>query len=360
MKKTITLFAALLVLSANAQEQKPIDTQKVDQSVAENVATYKKNLQDKIDAVKRAVAQGVLTKDEGDKIIAKLESTKIETLASNIEYAVDMESFDWSQFEIEMDSIVQDAADAVDVQSWEVEEWDESTQVVTAEPTEEKHTIKNSWNFKKSGLVFGAGFANLAQNNHFPDSEYSYARSNNFEWGYMARVPFSKKNNTVGLKYGLTFNYYQLHATQNQYFVKNGSDLSTEQFSQTLTKACSYLRNTYITIPLMIDFDFSDKYFDLETKKSVHKKGFKFGVGGYIGYNINSKQFLKYENEFGHTVKEKQKGEWNATDFQYGLQASVGYGNINLFAKYDLNDMFKQKPTDMNFWSLGLRLELFD
>ena len=360
MKKIITICAVAASFIATAQEQKPIDTQKVDQSVAENVATYKKNLQDKIDAVKRAVDKGVLTKEEGDKIIDKLESTKIETLASNIEYAVDMESFDWSIYEVEELRPEPYYSEASPVVIDDADAWENEPTVEVVEEKTPSHVIHNIWSFKRSGLVIGAGFANLAYDNHFPNSEYSYARSNNVEWGYMARVPFSKKSNTIGLKYGLTFNYYQLFATQNKYFIKEGQDVVTATYPYELKKNRSYLRNTYITIPLLLDFDFSEKYYDLDSRKMVHKKGVKFGVGGYVGYNINSKQFLKYENEVGHTVKEKQKGEWNATDFQYGLQATVGYGNINLFAKYDLNDMFKQNPVDMNFWSLGLRVELFD
>lgn len=357
MKKTITLFAALLVMSANAQEQETIKT--IDENVAEQINTYKKSLQDKIDAVNRAVAKGLLTKEEGVKIIEKLQTNKIETLASNVEYAVEYGSLDWSAYET--DTISAEVSQ-IDWDSLQVDAYDWDSEVTTSEVTAaEVQEVKPKLRLlKKTGYVLGVSFGNLAKDNHFPNSEYSYSRSNSAEWGIVSRVPFSKEKPTVGLKYGLTFNYYQLHTTDNKIFVKDGENVATQTFDHDLKRNKSYLRNTYITIPLMLDFDFSKKDFDEMKGKFVEKGGLKVALGGYVGYNINSKQFIKYKNEFGHMVSEKQRGEWNATDFQYGLQASVGYKNIHLVGKYDLNDMFKNQPVNMQFWSLGLRFEFLN
>lgn len=351
MKKIITLCVLAAFSLANAQEQSTIDTNKIDATVSENVIAYKKTLQDKIDAVKRAVINGVISKEEGDKIITKFESAKIDALTSTIEYAVDIESIDWSAYEW------LDGSDVVDeeVVFDEVEYADEES---TSSHQLTKDVVKNIWSFKQTGFVFSGAFANLANQGSFANSEFSYGRSNNMEWGIMSRIPFSKENSNVGLKYGLTFNYYQLHTTNNRVFVKEGKDLVMETFPYNLKKNKSFLRNTYITLPIMIDFDFSKQHFDDVKGQFVKRNGFKMALGGYLGYNINSKQFIRYKNEYGHIVKEKQKGEWNATNFQYGLQASVGYGNVHIVGKYDLNNMFKENPKGLNFWSLGLRIEL--
>ena len=54
------------------------------------------------------------------------------------------------------------------------------------------------------------------------------------------------------------------------------------------------------------------------------EKGFRFGIGGFVGYNTNSKQFLSYE-ENGYRINERQKGNWNVNDWNYGLSTYVGY-----------------------------------
>lgn len=350
MKKTLSLIAIAFALFSNAQEQNT-SAERIDQAVADNIQNTKKKFQNKIDAVNRAVAKGLLTKEEADKIIAKIESSKIETLTSNIEYVID-----WEDYETQMvDSLAYE--DYTYDWDFQINEPDESYTDGEIYPQKTRKKIPS---LQKSGFVFGVGLANLAHDNHFPNSEFGYTRSSNLEWGWMSRVPFSKKNTVVGLKYGLTFNYYQLHPTQNRYFVKDRRDLYLDTHQFTLDKDRAFLRNTYITIPLMLDFNFSDKYLDLESQKWVRKDRIQFAIGGYIGYNINSKQFLFYKNETGHLVKSKQKGEWNATDFQYGLQASIGYRGLHLYGKYDLNPTFRQEPKDMNFWALGIRIELLD
>ena len=71
---------------------------------------------------------------------------------------------------------------------------------------------------------------------------------------------------------------------------------------------------------------------------------------------IKSKQILKYEAD-DIKVKEKQKGDFNVSDFTYGLSAYLGYGQTSLYVKYDLNPMFKNNNIDQNNVSLGIRFD---
>lgn len=351
MKKRITILALLASFCMNAQE---VNTDSVDAKVKENVLEAKQYINNKIEAVKRAVAKGILTKEEGAIIIKKVEESKIEMLNNTLDYAISLETLenavadyeieDAEAVEVDFDSVVE----AEDISDIDMYSWND-----VPEFSEEDAEFKTEF-----GLMLGFGFSNLAKNNQFSNSEFGYARSTNFEVGLLARTPFSKKDYTYGIKYGLTLNSYFTTPTGNKHFVKQGEDVVLENYDYNLRRGQSYLNNMYITVPVMFDFDFSKPYYNATSNKYSLASGFKFALGGYVGFNIHSSQTLSYRNENGHKITENQKGNWNTNNFQYGLQASVGYGPLSLYGKYDLNNMFKSAPTEMNLWSLGLRIEI--
>lgn len=205
-------------------------------------------------------------------------------------------------------------------------------------------------------LAFGVG--NVATDGAFANSEFGYMRSNYFEWGIAARTPFSKTNNKWGIRYGLGFKYNGLATTQNQEFTLAGNQTVTAPSSKELRKNYAYLRNTYITIPISLDFTTTSKVYNEANRRFTTKEGINFGIGGYVGYNINSKQFIRYENADGYKISEQQKGDWNVNDFQYGLTAYAGKDHFKLVLKYDLSPVFTDNVVDQNYWSIGLQLGL--
>lgn len=201
------------------------------------------------------------------------------------------------------------------------------------------------------------GFGNLSSDHQFAHSDLSYTKSMFFEWGFLSRIPFDKKNNTIGLLYGLSFSYEYLTPTQNNHFVLEGKETVLEPYTTDLKRKESYFKNSYINIPLALDFDFSKKTYNSEKKRFDVKNGVNFGLGGYLGYNINSKQFLSYKDDKGYRTRVMTKGSWNVNDFNYGLMAYVGYSNLKLIGKYDMQPTFKNNATDQRFWSLGLQVD---
>ncbi|GAQ48694.1 hypothetical protein FPK15_contig00015-0049 [Flavobacterium psychrophilum] len=151
--------------------------------------------------------------------------------------------------------------------------------------------------------------------------------------------------------------YNTLTPTNNRSFEVNGdqTNLVTNQFK--LRKNDSYFKNVFITIPLHLEFDFSKSKTINDKVFFRSHRGFRLGIGGFVGYNTNAKQFLSYDLD-GHRVSVKQKGNWNTNDWNYGLSSYIGYGQISLYAKYDLNPMFKNNPVKQNNISLGIRLDL--
>ena len=72
--------------------------------------------------------------------------------------------------------------------------------------------------------------------------------------------------------------------------------------------------------------------------------------------NVNYDDMITKE-EFWEEVKNKEKGDFNVSDLTYGLSAYIGYGATSLYAKYDINPMFKNNNIDQNNVSLGIRFD---
>lgn len=94
----------------------------------------------------------------------------------------------------------------------------------------------------------------------------------------------------------------------------------------------------------------------LKFKRENGKEGFHIGAGGFAGYRLGSHSKLKFEEE-GRTIKDKDRGSFNLSDFQYGLTGVIGYDDWSLFVKYNMNDLFKEnRGPQVNVISFGLRL----
>jgi hypothetical protein len=109
----------------------------------------------------------------------------------------------------------------------------------------------------------------------------------------------------------------------------------------------SKLTHSSVNLPLMATLEF---------KRENGKDGFTIGAGPFVGYRLGSHTKQKYEFD-GRTEKDKTRDSFNLSDFQYGVEGVVGYGSVNLFAKYNMNDLFKEnRGIQANVVSFGFRL----
>ena len=83
---------------------------------------------------------------------------------------------------------------------------------------------------------------------------------------------------------------------------------------------------------------------------------FRLGLGGFAGLNIGTKQKI-ISTVDGDSTKENTRSNFNTSDFVYGLNGYIGVGSISLYAKYDLNPLFKDNPIEENNISFGLRFD---
>ena len=109
----------------------------------------------------------------------------------------------------------------------------------------------------------------------------------------------------------------------------------------------SKLGTSSVNLPVMLRLQLHDAHY---------RPTFLVGAGGFVGYRIKSWTKLKYTSE-GTTYKDKEDGSYNMENLQYGLQGTIGYRDLELFAKYNMNNLFKAGAgPDTQVLSFGLRL----
>jgi len=337
--KTITICLSILLLSfgmqvLKAQEEKvPQKTEQLEQQKEQIIAEEKAALKRSLEAISLQLENSEISPAEADRL--REESAKKHAL--NIENRLAI-----AENEIE----------------WQLRNGEEITEkrgksIHSDKEKGEECTIH--CNRTTSQLVIAAGFNNaLKAGQSLNDSDFKLGGSRFFELGIAWRTRVFEDSNWLRLRYGISFQFNGLKPTDNRYFVEDGDLTVLEVYPIDLDKSKFKMDN--LVIPLHFEFGPSNKS---ETDKGTWfytDKKFKLGLGGFVGINIGERQKLKYE-ENGDNVKRKLKGNFNTNDLIYGLSSYIGWGNTSLYAKYDLNPIFKDPNVELNNISLGLRFD---
>lgn len=84
--------------------------------------------------------------------------------------------------------------------------------------------------------------------------------------------------------------------------------------------------------------------------------GFRIGAGGYVGYRMMSRSKLVY-NEGGSKEKDRVNNNFYLNNVRYGVRAQVGWKGVDIFANYDLNEVFvTDRGPRLNAVSFGIIL----
>lgn len=345
MQKIILYISiALLTLVNKVCAQEKTFEQKAKE-IAVQIKTIaeeeKRALKSEVEALDKAVELGKMTKEE-----AKTSKAKIaEERAKNIETKI-----------AEQEKALRDLVNG-NVNEEESNDSLKKNSFAIPGGFKSKNYDKNkSENRTTSQAVFAVGYNNLVTNNMVANSQFGYGRSGFWEWGVTWNTRLSNNSNLVHLKYGAGFMYNSLHATDNRIFAdSNNQTVLVDAGVETKAKR-TYFKNVYFVVPLHLEFDFSKTKMVDDKKIFKSHTGARFGIGGFVGVNTNSKQFIEYEQN-GYKFKEKQKGDFNVNDFTYGVSTYIGYRSTSLYLKYDLNPIFKNNPVDQNNISLGIRFD---
>jgi len=351
--------------SAKGREHKEIPFEVRAKAIADQIKKItedeKNALKVEVDSLDNEVSKGTISKEKAEEL--KLNKAKVR--AANIETNVAIEENKLSQ-------LVQDRVDG----KIETENPNKSkgTKFVIGDCNEcdkEDKTIINLTSMKvyhgqkdvdkrqskrtTTQFVFAFGVNNLVTDGQVAHSDFKYLPSHFYEWGITGNTRILKEDNLLHFKYGMSLMYNNLRATDDRYFEKNGAQ--TDLVTSPVHLEESRFRNVYVMVPLHLEFDFTKK----EVRDGVNyfksHKSARFGIGGYAGFRVKSKQILCFDDAVGNDVKQKTKGNFNVNDFNYGLSTYIGYKATSLYLKYDLQPLFEKNTVDQNNISLGLRFD---
>lgn len=349
----LLLSQAFLCQPLFAQETEVISEkeEKIAQRKERVIQEEKEALKKEVKAINTRLNKKEITAEEA----TKLKEDAAEIHALNIENKIAIID---NSIELSERSIIKISDDDVNIEfgadpyAFKLQIFEDDESLIDFRLGHEKKYDKRT----HSNLLISFGFNNaIIEGQSIDDSPYKIGKSKYFEMGWVWSTRLLKESNAVRLKYGFSFTYNGLNPTDNQYFVQKNEYTVLEDFPTNISK--SKLRMDNLVLPIHFEFGPSkkiehDNYFRYSTRKQI-----KFGIGGYAGLNLETRQKLKY-TEDGSKQKDKIKKSYNTANFIYGLSSYVGVDDFLLYCKYDLNTIFNDPNVKQNNISLGLRFEI--
>lgn len=350
--KLVILGSICLIINlSNAQDtiKKPDNNSKfetIEQFREAIVAEEKDLLKGEVETINHKLEKGEITKEKADELkqeVARKRALNIENRLAILENQMALykrnKLADSSYVKLDKDYSISIGGDRI--LNFET----------PSNKKPPKYDIKTN-----NQLLFAIGFNNtIIDGQSLDDSPYEIGGSGFVELGFLWKTRLLNKSNFVRMSYGLSLQWNKLSIKDNLYFVEDGNQTILEEFTLDLKK--SKFRTTSLVVPLHFEFGPSKKKEYGDRIRFFTDDQFKIGVGGFAGVNLSTQQKLKFKED-GDRQKEKIKMDFNTTNFVYGLSAYIGVGDFSVYAKYNLNDLFKNQAVDQNNVSLGLRWAL--
>lgn len=340
--KNFTIYLVILVFlfvsKVLGQETFESRAKQIANKIEKITKEEKETLKQEIEAVNVQLSEGKITQEQADKRKKELAETRAVIIEEKVTLAQN-----------ELNDLVQQKVDG------KIKEDSSRVYMIRwKSPKRDKDSIHGEKR-TTSQFVFAMGLNNTMVDGKLQDSNYRFMGSHFYEWGITYNSRLMKNDNLLHAKYGLSLMYNNIRPTENRSFVVNGDQTDLVENPVHLTE--SRFRNVYLAAPVHLEFDFTKAGESNGKKYFKTHKSFRFGVGGYVGINVKSKQILKFEED-DLKYKTTIKGDYNVNNFIYGLSSYIGYRELSLYFKYDLNPIFQDNLTKENNVSLGLRLDL--
>lgn len=340
--KNFTIYLVILVFlfvsKVLGQETFESRAKQIANKIEKITKEEKETLKQEIEAVNVQLSEGKITQEQADKRKKELAEARAVIIEEKVTLAQN-----------ELNDLVQQKVDG------KIKEDSSRVYMIRwKSPKRDKDSIHGEKR-TTSQFVFAMGLNNTMVDGKLQDSNYRFMGSHFYEWGITYNSRLMKNDNLLHAKYGLSLMYNNIRPTENRSFVVNGDQTDLVENPVHLTE--SRFRNVYLAAPVHLEFDFTKAGESNGKKYFKTHKSFRFGVGGYVGINVKSKQILKFEED-DLKYKTTIKGDYNVNNFIYGLSSYIGYRELSLYFKYDLNPIFQDNLTKENNVSLGLRLDL--
>jgi len=159
-------------------------------------------------------------------------------------------------------------------------------------------------------------------------------------WFFMQRLSLIKR--AVNLKYGLglELNNYRFDDERVR-FSENPTVISLDETYKGFSK--NKLAADYITVPVMLNFNFSPK----------RKRGFGFSAGVSGGYLYSARQKIKDDGN-----KDKLHDDFDLRKWKLSYIGELNLGPVKLYGSYAMKSMW-EKGLDQTPYNVGIRLSHF-
>lgn len=168
---------------------------------------------------------------------------------------------------------------------------------------------------------------------------------------YVQPLHFTK-HSKLALTFGPEFAFNNFRLQSSNQWVQSGSQTYTmpTPTGQQVEKSRLYVST--LNLPVMLRFKLLNK---------AGKRTLSAGAGAFGGYRLGSNINTEYklagdDNKYENTTS----GQLNLNNWQYGLQGDIGFSALRIFAKYNLNELFREgQGPKTHMFSFGLRLSGF-
>lgn len=207
----------------------------------------------------------------------------------------------------------------------------------------------------RHSINFDLGMNNYLEHGDFPDENNQPYTVKPFGSWYVAinSTWHSKISRNFSLDWGGNISWYNFKMqNENVRFVRDSvgvafvEDLSVNAIKSKLTVV--YLNASMVP---MLNLGSSSYY---SRRRFRDHGGLRVGLGGYVGYRIDSYTKFVFK-ESGDKEKDKDHDNFFLNNWRYGLRFQFGFRGVDLFANYDLNNLFSDgRGPDLNAISFGI------
>jgi len=201
--------------------------------------------------------------------------------------------------------------------------------------------------FQTEWWLFDMGYNTLLNDEYANDIPAPYDKLEQQQlWGsfdvnlHLFRSRVSMAKGFLNFNYGLSMEWHHFRFDDN-FRILPDTNMVVIVNEETINFEKNKFNTTHVAIPLSIGF---------ETKPWDTDHSFRMQFGYSPGLMLRGKTKYKYDGE-----KEIEKDDFNLSQFRNELNYTIGYGDFNVYASYDLNSMFREdRGPSLHPFSVGL------
>ncbi len=205
-------------------------------------------------------------------------------------------------------------------------------------------------------INFDLGFNNYLENGSFPDENGSLYAIKPLGSTYVSINSIWRSHVTGRLfaEWGGNINWYNFKMQNRNARIFDSDSMVVFQENNPLLDANkSKLTVVYLNVSFVPVFHFG-RYEYYSRGWNKRHGGVRIGVGGYAGYRLDSYTKFVFE-ESGDKEKIRKHDNFFLNNWRYGVRVQFGYRGFDIFANYDLNNLFSEgRGPDLNAISFGI------